>query len=79
LELIKCKQYNKENKINIITNGGNNGEEFVREVREILKCNGSVLVFCCDEEHSKWTKKFDDVKITYSSDGLLEWINEKNK
>ena len=43
LRLIDKKKYDK---IIIITNGGNNGEEFINESRKILGANSIALVSC---------------------------------
>ena len=61
LKLIKRKKYNK---IIIITNGGNNGEYFIKKAREII---GSNTIACCSayavENHINWVKNMENVLI----------------
>ena len=55
LRLIDRKKYNK---IIIITNGGNNGEEFINESRKILGANSIALVSCyIPKRHLNWIIK----------------------
>ena len=59
--MIKRKKYNK---IIIITNGGNNGEYFIKKAREII---GSNTIACCSayavENHINWVKNMENVLI----------------
>jgi hypothetical protein len=61
LKLIKRKKYNK---IIIITNGGNNGEDFIKKAREII---GSNTIALCSayavENHINWVKNMENVLI----------------
>ena len=61
LKLIERKKYNK---IIIITNGGNNGEDFIIKARKII---GSNTIACCSayavENHISWVKNMENVLI----------------
>ena len=89
LKLIDRKKYNK---IIISTNGGNNGEEFIKEARKIMEGNTIAYVSCyIPENHIDWVSKLpntllsDDKKIFQDflksaiTENKLEMKELKNK
>lgn len=78
LRLIDRKKYNK---IIIITNGGNNGEEFINESRKILGANSIALVSCyIPKRHLNWIIKLSNTfignEIYFIKEFLLYSIKE---
>ena len=62
LKLIDRKKYNK---IVIITNGGNNGEEFIKESRKILGANSIAYVSCyIPDNHIDWVSKISNTLLS---------------
>ena len=82
LRLIDRKKYNK---IIIITNGGNNGEEFINESRKILGANSIALVSCyIPKLHLNWIIKLPNTFIGNEMDFIKEFLlysikEDKNK
>ena len=72
LRLIDRKKYNK---IIIITNGGNNGEEFINESRKILGANSIALVSCyIPKRHLNWIIKLPNTFIGNEMDFIKEFL-----
>ena len=72
LRLIDRKKYNK---IIIITNGGNNGEEFINESRKILGANSIALVSCyIPKLHLNWIIKLPNTFIGNEMDYIKEFL-----
>ena len=72
LRLIDRKKYNK---IIIITNGGNNGEEFINEARKILGSNSIALVSCfIPKRHLNWVKNMTNVFISNEMDFIKDFL-----
>ena len=72
LGLIDRKKYNK---IIIITNGGNNGEEFINESRKILGANSIALVSCyIPKRHLNWIIKLTNTFIGNEMDFIKEFL-----
>ena len=72
LRLIDRKKYNK---IIIITNGGNNGEEFINESRKILGANSIALVSCyIPKRHLNWIIKLPNTFIGNEIDFIKEFL-----
>ena len=62
LKLIDRKKYNK---IIIITNGGNNGEEFIKESRKIMGGNPIAYVSCyIPNNHIDWVSKLPNTILS---------------
>ena len=62
LKLIDRKKYNK---IIIITNGGNNGEEFIKESRKIMGGNPMAYVSCyIPDNHIDWVSKLTNTLLS---------------
>ena len=81
LEFIKRKKYNK---IILITNGANNGEEFLDNARKIIGNNTIALITCyLASNHLKWIKNKENVLLnSKEKDCIKEFIKlsvEKNK
>ena len=61
LKLIDRKKYNK---IILITNAGNNGEQFLKEARRIIGGNTIALVSCyLYSNHIDWVKKLPNTFV----------------
>ena len=72
LKLIDRKKYNK---IIIITNAGNNGEEFINESRKILGANSIALVSCyIPKRHLGWISKLSNTFIGNEIDFIKEFL-----
>ena len=72
LKLIDRKKYNK---IIIITNAGNNGEEFINESRKILGANSIALVSCyIPRRHLGWISKLSNTFIGNEIDFIKEFL-----
>ena len=72
LKLIDRKKYNK---IIIITNAGNNGEEFINKSRKILGANSIVLVSCyMPKRHLSWIRKLPNTFIGNEMDFIKEFL-----
>ena len=72
LKLIDRKKYNK---IIIITNAGNNGEEFIKESRKILGANSIALVSCfIPKRHLGWISKLPNTFIGNEMDFIKEFL-----
>ena len=72
LKLIDRKKYNK---IIIITNAGNNGEEFINESRKILGANSIALVSCyIPKRHLGWISKLPNTYIGNEMDFIKEFL-----
>ena len=62
LKLVDRKKYNK---IILITNGGNNGEQFIKEARKILGGNTIALVSCfMPSNHINWVIKLPNTLLS---------------
>ena len=62
LKLVDRKKYNK---IIIITNGGNNGEEFIKESRKIMGGNPIAYVTCyIPENHIDWVSQLPNTLLS---------------
>ena len=62
LKLIDRKKYNK---IILITNGGNKGEEFIKKAREIIGGKTIVLVTCyLPSNHLEWVSKLPNTLLS---------------
>jgi len=56
----------------IITNG-NEGEDFVKQIREKVKVPCTIIVFCLSVDiHSQWAKNYQDVKVTSKGAEVLD-------
>ena len=72
LKLIDRKKYNK---IIIITNAGNNGEEFINESRKILGANSIALVSCyIPKRYLGWISKLSNTFIGNEIDFIKEFL-----
>ena len=72
LRLIDRKKYNK---IIIITNEGNNGEEFINESRKILGANSIALVNCyLPRNHLRWISKLPNTFIGHEIDFIKDFL-----
>lgn len=82
LKLVDRKKYNK---IILITNGGNNGNEFIIKAREIIGANTVSLVSCfVPRRHIKWVSQLPNTlishEINFFKDFLISSVLEnKNK
>ena len=62
LKLIDRKKYNK---IIIITNGGNNGEDFIKNARKIIGANSIAYVSCyIPNNHINWVSKLPNTLLS---------------
>ena len=82
LKLIDRKKYNK---IILITNGGNNGNEFIIKAREIIGANTIALVSCfIPKRHIKWVSELPNTLISHEIDFFKDFLissvlEKKNK
>ena len=63
----------------VITNGGDNGEDFVRQCRSI-RSNMAIAIYCMSKAyHQQWATKISgpDILVTGNSQQVLDFI-EKN-
>eukprot|EP01083_Nonionella_stella_P110300 322632_1 len=73
IDLIKKKQ--RRNKVYVITNGAHDGEGFVRKVRNSLKFNSDILVFCnAVDWHSKWANKFQKIQVKSGRKHIMAFV-----
>jgi hypothetical protein len=69
LKLIDRKKYNK---IVIITNGGNNGEDFIKESRKIIGANSIAYVTCyIPKNHINWVSKLKNTLLS-NDEGIFK-------
>jgi hypothetical protein len=72
LKLIDRKKYNK---IIIITNGGNNGEEYIKEARKIIGGNTLALVSCyMPDNHIKWVSELPNTLLSNEKEIFQEFL-----
>ena len=72
LKLIDRKKYNK---IIIITNGGNNGEEYIKEARKIIGGNTLALVSCyMPSNHIKWVSELPNTLLSDKKEIFKEFL-----
>jgi len=72
LKLIDRKKYNK---IIIITNGGNNGEEYIKEARKIIGGNTLALVSCyMPDNHIKWVSELPNTLLSNEKEIFEEFL-----
>ena len=72
LKLIDRKKYNK---IILITNGGNNGKEFIIKAREIIGANTIALVSCfMPKKHLKWVSQLPNTLLSHEIDFFKEFL-----
>ena len=61
IKLLKLKKYNK---VIVVTNGSNGGEDFINKTRKIIKSNPIAAVSAYDvKSHIKWVKDMKNVLI----------------
>eukprot|EP01084_Bolivina_argentea_P277389 473546_1 len=78
LKIIEIKM--SQNKVFVITNGGDDGEAFVKTVREKLKLKTPILVFCSAVDwHKKWASKYDNVIVQSGKNNIVEYIKNTYK
>jgi len=64
----------------IVTNGGDNGEGFVKEIRIDLQCDHKILVYCMAVDyHSKWAGQYSNITVTGSSSAVHSFMDEPLK
>jgi DnaJ family protein A protein 2 len=64
-----------ECKVCVVTNGGDDGEGFIRELREGAKFDGPVLVFCgAVAYHRTWAEKLGDCAVTGSGRDVKKFV-----
>ena len=72
LKLIDRKKYNK---IVIITNGGNNGEDFIKESRKIIGANSIAYVTCyIPKNHINWVSKLKNTLISNDTEIFKDFL-----
>ena len=72
LKLIDRKKYNK---IVIITNGGNNGEEFIQESRKIIGANSIAYVSCfIPKNHIHWVSKLKNTLLSNDKEIFQDFL-----
>ena len=72
LKLIDRKKYNK---IIIITNGGNNGEQYIKEARKIIGGNTLALVSCyMPTNHIKWVSELPNTLLSDEKEIFQEFL-----
>ena len=72
LKLIDRKKYNK---IILITNGNNNGEDFINKAREIIGANTIALVSCfIPKRHLGWVKQMSNTLISNKIDFFKDFL-----
>ena len=72
LKLIDRKKYNK---IVIITNGGNNGEEFIQESRKIIGANSIAYVSCfMPKNHIHWVSKLKNTLLSNDKEIFQDFL-----
>ena len=70
--MIDRKKYNK---IILITNGGNNGKEFIIKAREIIGANTIALVSCfMPKKHLKWVSQLPNTLLSHEIDFFKEFL-----
>eukprot|EP00484_Ammonia_sp_Unknown_P030071 CAMPEP_0197027158 /NCGR_PEP_ID=MMETSP1384-20130603/7115_1 /TAXON_ID=29189 /ORGANISM="Ammonia sp." /LENGTH=476 /DNA_ID=CAMNT_0042455957 /DNA_START=35 /DNA_END=1465 /DNA_ORIENTATION=- len=75
LQLIRKKMSYAKNKVFVITNGADDGEGFVSNVRNELKLDTDILVFCgAVDWHSKWANKFKNVEVKCGKKYIVSFI-----
>lgn len=81
-EALKIVDRKKYNKIILITNGGNNGNEFIIKARKIIGANTVALVSCfIPKRHIKWVSQLPNTLISHEmnffKDFLISSVLEK--
>ena len=72
LKLIDRKKYNK---IVIITNGGNNGEDFIKESRKIIGANSIAYVTCyIPKNHVNWVSKLKNTLLSNDKEIFKDFL-----
>ncbi len=72
LKLIDRKKYNK---IIIITNGGNNGEDFIKESRKIIGANSIAYVTCyIPKNHINWVSKLKNTLLSNDEEIFKDFL-----
>ena len=72
LKLIDRKKYNK---IVIITNGGNNGEDFIKESRKIIGADSIAYVTCyIPKNHINWVSKLKNTLLSNDNEIFKDFL-----
>eukprot|EP01083_Nonionella_stella_P123993 373999_1 len=71
--------FRKQNRTTyIITNGGDNAQEFIRSIRYDLKISTEILIFCNAVDYVKtWAVDYGNVSVMKGKDNLRTWVDSK--
>eukprot|EP01083_Nonionella_stella_P000713 2024_1 len=73
-------QFKQSRSVYVITNGGDNAQNFVHTVRYNLNINTELAVFCSAVEyHRTWAKNYRNVKVLNGKSNLRDWVNKIKK
>eukprot|EP01084_Bolivina_argentea_P256470 431823_1 len=75
------KQFQKQNRIvYVITNGGDNAEQFIKTIRYQLKIKTELVIFCNAVDYvKKWAVNYDNITVIKGKSNLRNWVNKKLK
>eukprot|EP01083_Nonionella_stella_P079323 217572_1 len=64
----------------VITNGGDNAQDFVHTVRHVLNVRTELVVFCSAVQyHKTWASNYSNVKVLNGNSNLKNWVNKMKR
>ena len=74
LTVLKRKKL-ENNNVFVITNGADNSEQFIHEIRNKCNCNENVLVYTGTYKYAKNYEKFENVQITVDPSKVFDFVD----